>query len=265
MEADGSDPRRLSPAGVADYSPAWSPRGDLIACASGSGEAGKTDLYVMAPDGTGRRLVVEDGGWPCFAADGRSLFFHSQRGGKWAVWKVGIDGSGLERVTPTGVDAYCPSASADGRRLVASVDRGGHRQIALIDLASGRGDGPDRRGDRPLEPRDHARRAVRRLPQGEPRLHHAERRTWGAPPGNDLRLLRLAGAFPAFSPDGRKVALTGGNFARLDVMNVDGSARKTLHSGDSRALFSLSWSHTATGSPSPRGRSSRARAGRSTS
>ena len=55
--------------------------------------------------------------------------------------------------------------------------------------------------------------------------------------------MRLAGAFPAFSPDGRQVALTGGNFARLDVMNIDGSARKTLHAGDSRALFSLSWSH----------------------
>jgi Tol biopolymer transport system component len=58
-----------------------------------------------------------------------------------------------------------------------------------------------------------------------------------------LTLLRLAGAFPAFSPDGRRVALTGGSFARLDVMNLDGTGRKTLHQGSTRALFSVSWAH----------------------
>ena len=51
MNADGSGVQRLSPPGVADYSPAWSPRGDLIAFASGSGKIGGTDLFVMQPDG----------------------------------------------------------------------------------------------------------------------------------------------------------------------------------------------------------------------
>ena len=46
---------------------------------------------------------------------------------------------------------------------------------------------------------------------------------WAAPPATELRLFRLAGAFPAFAPDGRRLALTGGSFAQLDVMNVDGS------------------------------------------
>lgn len=243
MGADGTDPRRVSPTGVADYSPAWSPRGDLIACASGSGEAGGTELIVMAPDGSGRRRVVEDGGWPCFAADGRTLFFHGRRDGKWAVWRVGVDGKGLERITPTGVDAYCPAASADGRRLVATVDRGGHRQIVLIDLAT------SKVTDLTDEETDHWNPAITAdgrsvaFHKASPGTAAPNVEPWGAPPGTGLRLLRLAGAFPAFSPDGAKVALTGGNFARLDVMNVDGSARKTIHSGDARALFSLSWAH----------------------
>src|SRR5262249_22205060 len=128
MGADGTGPVCITPAGEADYSPAWSPCGDLIAVASGSGEAGGTDLFVMAPDGGGRHRVTPDGGWPAFAADGRSLFFHTKRGGKWGVWRVNLGGSGLERVTPTDVDAYTPTATADGKRLVAAVDRGGHRQ-----------------------------------------------------------------------------------------------------------------------------------------
>ena len=131
-----SEVRRLSPAGVADYSPAWSPKGDLIACASGSGQAGGTDIVVMAPDGSGRRLVVKDGGWPAFAADGRWLFFHGKRQGRWGVWRVGLDGSGLERITPPDVDAFTPRAAGDGSKLAVAVSRDDHRQIALVDLSS---------------------------------------------------------------------------------------------------------------------------------
>jgi TolB protein len=86
MNADGSWVKRLSPAGAGDFSPAWSPKGDLIAFASGSGKAGSTDLFVMRSDGSGRRIVVNNGGWPSFTADGQSLFFHSLRqGGRWGV------------------------------------------------------------------------------------------------------------------------------------------------------------------------------------
>ncbi|MBX6316552.1 MAG: PD40 domain-containing protein, partial [Isosphaeraceae bacterium] len=134
MDADGSNVRRLSPREAADYSPAWSPRGDLIACASGSGQAGQTDLVVLAPDGSGRRRVVADGGWPAFSADGQALFFHSKRDGRWGIWRVGLDGSEPERITPPDIEAYTPCASADGRWLAAAVRRGEHRQIVRIDL-----------------------------------------------------------------------------------------------------------------------------------
>jgi Tol biopolymer transport system component len=156
---------------------------------------------------------------------------------------VGLDGSGLERVTPPDVEAYTPSASTDGRRLVAAVQRGGRRQIALIELAS--------RSLTPLtdDETDHWNPAI--APDGRSVVYHKVApdasapnvEPWGAPPGTSLRLLRLAGAFPAFSPDARRVALTGGSFGRLDVMNVDGSSRKSLLTGSSRALFSVSWAH----------------------
>jgi Tol biopolymer transport system component len=236
-------PRRLTPAGSVDYSPAWSPGGDLIAVASGSGQTGATDLFVMSPDGHDRRRVVANGGWPAFAADGRSLFFHSKRDGKWGIWRVALDGSDLQRITPPDVDAYTPSVSADGKRLAAAVSRGGKRQIALIDLASGAF------GDLTDIATDHWNPTI--APDGRSVVYHMTTpdaptpnvEDWGAPPGSRLRLLRLAGAFPAFAPDGRRVALTGGSFARLDVMNLDGTGRQTLHSGATRALFSISWAH----------------------
>jgi Tol biopolymer transport system component len=244
MNADGNNVRRLTPADTADYSPAWSPKGDLLAVASGSGRTGGTDLYVMKPDGSKRRLVIKDGGWPCFSSDGASLYFHGRRGGKWAVWRVGVDGTGLERVTPAGVEAYTPRASADGRWLVVAVQRGGRRQIEHIDLKTGKGTTLTS-GDA-----DHWNPAI--SADGRHIVYHkvtpglvtpnVER--WGTPPGTALMLVRLAGAFPAFSPDGKRLALTGGSFAKLDVMNLDGTGRKTVHTAKHRGLFSTTWAHT---------------------
>src|SRR5262245_18902311 len=153
---------------------------------------------------------------------------------------VSGDGSGLERITPPDVDAFTPSASGDGSRLAVAVSRNDHRQIGLVDLSH-----------RALtvltdEPSDHWNPTI--SPDGRLIAYHRSTpgmavpnvEPWGAPPETDLRLFRLAGAFPAFAPDGRRLALTGCSFAQLDVMNVDGSGRRTLHKGLRRGLFSTS-------------------------
>lgn len=243
MNADGSGVRRLSGAGAADYSPTWSPRGDLLAFASGSGAAGGTDLFVMKPDGTGRRRVVANGGWPAFTADGAGLYFHSSRKDGWGIWRVRLDGSGLARVTPPGTEAFTPRTSADGKWLVAAVRRDGHRQVALVDEKTSAIKIITK------EPLGHWNPSV--SPDGRYVVYHRAGRgvtvpnveLWGAPPGTGLRLLRLAGAFPAFSPDGKRIALTGGGFGSLDVMNSDGSGRRTLYPARPRTLFSTSWAH----------------------
>lgn len=244
MNADGSGVQRLSPADTADYSPAWSPGGEWIAFASGSGRAGGSDLFVMKPDGSGRRLVVRDAGWPSFAGDGRSLFFHSQRQGKWGIWRVLQDGSGLERITPPDTEAYTPRASLDGKWLVAAVLRGEHRQIELMDLST--------RKLIPLtnEPMDHLNPSIS-ADSGQVVYHMAspgfttpDVEVWGAPPSTGLKMLRLAGSFPAFSPDGRRFALVGGSLAQLDVMGLGGTDRSTIFTGGNRGVFSTSWSQT---------------------
>jgi Tol biopolymer transport system component len=243
IHVDGGAVERVSPKDAADYSPAWSPRGDLIACASGSGVPGGTDLYVMQPDGGGRRLVVKNGGWPAFAADGGSLFFHRKTGDNWGIWRVMLDGSGPQRVTPEEAEAFTPRTSPDGKWLVVAVERGGHRQIERFELAT--------KLFTPVtsEPVDHWNPSI--SADGQVLYHRAaaeylvpNAELWGSPPGHAFAMLRIAGAFPAISPDGRRVALTAGNFARLDVMNIDGSDRRNIFAADPRNLFSLSWAHT---------------------
>jgi Tol biopolymer transport system component len=241
MNANGTDVRRLSGT-AADYSPVWSPQGDLIAFASGSGDTGGADLYVIHPDGTGRRKVIDNAGWPAFSADGQSLFFHSRRKDKWGIWKVALDGTGLEQISPVGVDAHTPATATAGNYLVYTVQRAGHRQIELCDLATGKRRMLTKGNTDHWNPSISADGKWLVYHQQSPGASRANVERWGAPPGSRLQLLRLAGAFPAFSPDHKRIALTGGRFASVDVMNVDGTQRKTLYTTKARGLFSLSWS-----------------------
>jgi Tol biopolymer transport system component len=228
---------------ASDYSPAWSPKENWIAFASGSGRAGGTDLYVMKPDGTGRRLITTNGGWPSFAADGQSLYFHRLRQSKWGIWRVNLDGSGLEQISPAGIDAFTPRASADGKRLVAVLRRDTHRQIEVLDLATKEWSALT------TEATDHwnpsispdGRRVVYQKSTSNFTVPNVE--LWGTPTGTDLKLVRVAGSFPALSPDGQRLALVANNFTRLDVMNLHGAQRKTLYTGKHRGVFSVSWTH----------------------
>jgi Tol biopolymer transport system component len=243
MNADGSHVRRLTTNDVADYSPSWSPKSDQIAVASGSGRAGGTDLYVMNHDGKDRRRVVENGGWPSFSGDGKALYYHRQEGGKWGIWRVNLDGTGLKRITPPEIEAFTPRVSANGKWLVCAVRHGSHRQIERIDLQTGK---------RTLltdETTDHWNPAI--SSDGRLVIYHKSTagfvtpnvERWSTPPGTNLTILRVAGAFPAFSPDAKRLALTGGSFAQLDVMNLDGTGRKKIFTGSHRGLFSTSWAH----------------------
>ena len=243
MDGDGTHVLRLSPSGAADYSPAWSPREDLIAFASGSGRTGHSDIYVMNADGRGRRLLIENGGWPTFIADGRAIAFHSRRGGDgWDVWRINLDGSDLRRLA---LQASMPRAAGKGRKLALVVHRGNTQQIAILDTYTAQLDVITE------DDTDHWNPAI--TAEGQRVVYHKKTmgsvtpnvELWGRAPNTRLDLLRIAGAFPAFSPDGLRLALTALSFGRIDVMNTDGSGRKTIFQGQRRSLFGMSWSEPA--------------------
>jgi Tol biopolymer transport system component len=239
MNADGSELKRLSPAGVTDYSPAWSPSKDHIAfVAHGQG------ICVMRPDGSGRRLVVKDGGWPTFAGNGEWLYFHRQQ----AIWQVRLDGSGLKRLTPAGSEVCTPAGSAAPDRLAVAVLRANGRQIELLDLKTGQLTAVTRDATDHWNPSlspDGNRVYYHKITPGQtgPRVE-----LWGTPPGSGLRMLRIIdGMFPSYSPDGKRIAFIDGIFApgrhSIAVMNADGTDHKRIWTGRTD-LFSLSWAHS---------------------
>ncbi len=85
-------------------------------------QAGRDWAIVLAqPDGSQTRTVV--GGFrlspePALSPDASSVVFSSRTGGRSSVQTIKADGTGRRRLSPPGIDAYSPSWSPDGRRIV---------------------------------------------------------------------------------------------------------------------------------------------------
>jgi TolB protein len=112
MNYDGSNQRRVSFGGGNYASPAWSPRGDLIAFTRIGGGAFR--IGVMSPSGGGERLLTnawQDEG-PSWAPNGQFVMFHrtTQGSGNAALYAVNING-GQPRRMPTPVGGSDPSWS----------------------------------------------------------------------------------------------------------------------------------------------------------
>jgi Tol biopolymer transport system component len=71
---------------------------------------------------------------PSWAPDGRTIAFESNRDGEAAVYTVRPDGSGLKRLTPSGVLGEQPNWSTDGRFLVYTLILDSVRQLHRMTL-----------------------------------------------------------------------------------------------------------------------------------
>ena len=99
------------------YNPTFSPDGTQIAYFDGGGDWGHS-LRVMNADGSGVRILFDQAPEEvghvynlAWSPDGSRLAFSAQEGG---IWIVGVDGSGLTKVIPDGVNVYW---SPDGSRI----------------------------------------------------------------------------------------------------------------------------------------------------
>jgi TolB protein len=113
MNADGSNPHRIS-FGKGSYgTPVWSPRGDLIAFTRRN--AGLFAIGVIRPDGSGERILTEGfhNEGPTWAPNGRVImFFRNTPGanGGPQLWTIDLTGYGELRV-PTPAFASDPAWS----------------------------------------------------------------------------------------------------------------------------------------------------------
>jgi TolB protein len=120
--------------------PAFSPDGRKLAITL-SGSSGNPDIYVLDLATQGLTRITEDlaidteAAW---SADGRFLFFTSDRAGGPQVYRVAAQGGEQARRLTFGVPyAARPRVSPDGSQLAMVVRDGSGYHIAVQDLASG--------------------------------------------------------------------------------------------------------------------------------
>ena len=191
MNADGSDPTRLTNHPAADTYPAWSPLGDRIAFVSDrdgdEGADGNGEIYLINADGTAlTRLTDNDvtDSSPRWTPDGRQLVFHSTRETGRASFTMNADGTDVRRIVPDDWVAISPSVSPDGTMVV--VERDSRHRVGLR-----RTNESARRAqiwivalDGSMRETDHRHRRLQRLPGLVARRHPDRLRFESVEPGS---------------------------------------------------------------------------------
>jgi Tol biopolymer transport system component len=254
--------RRLTPTGVADFSPAVTPSGTWTAVASygaegwdGDVEELSTDIYVfLTRDGTQRVKVVEHGGWPCWVDDS-TLYFHRRGSDKWwSIYRATLPSEGpvstesvvVERVTPPGLHAFTPATSPGNENFIAVATRrpsSKFRHIELFDLVKNefkeltRHVSPQTHHFNPFISPDSTRVGYHKC-RGESNERKSTQLLLEnlRSPVTDLSLFRIDGSFPSFSPADDRIAFV--DFPGVYVVNRDGSNRRQIYP---ESAFSTVW------------------------
>jgi Tol biopolymer transport system component len=218
-DADGSNPQQLTQGpGRAQGSPAWSPDGRRIAFDSFAADDARLHIWMIdAEGGTPRRLTTQTGDEmvPTWSHDGRWIYFSSNQGTGYGIWRVSANGGTPEPVN-RGASGPFACESADGRTLLfqpkdadsplmaMSLTSGGVRELVPCVRDSAFGVGPQGVYYVPCDPSD------------EPSVHVMNLET-----ERDQRLGTLEGLRPrplglAVSPDGKTIL-----YPRLTRENQD--------------------------------------------
>lgn len=141
-----------------------------------------------------RRLTVDPagGGDATISPDGRRFVTTSRRSGNWDLWVYDIAEGRWTQLTDDPADDFEGKWSPDGRQLAFTSTRGGGKDVWVLSLAGGR----------------------------SLRVDGAPRRLTSSPEEEE---------YPAWSPDGRQIAYSGGPWGARDfwlVPAAGGAPRK---------------------------------------
>lgn len=145
VDVNGMNMKQLTNAVGYEDQPAWSPAGGRIAYHHYEID-GRSDIWVMAPDGTGQVNLTADmpvtgfRSAPAWSRDGTRIAFSQLEttvaGSEASIWTMRADGTDKRKLTGTfgGFDAS-PTWSPDGQNIAfARYYNGGDRDITLVDV-----------------------------------------------------------------------------------------------------------------------------------
>jgi TolB protein len=120
--------------------PAWSPDGRTLALTLSRDGGSQLNLLDLSVVGSEPRRIAQSSSIdtePAFTADGRIIYFVSDRGGSPQIYRVPVAGGSPERVTFNGTYNISPALSPDGRWLAYISRVNGAFKLHVMELASG--------------------------------------------------------------------------------------------------------------------------------
>ncbi len=120
--------------------PAWSPDGKTLALTLSRDGGSQLNLLDVTAAGSQPRRIAQSSSIdtePVFTADGKTIYFVSDRGGSPQIYRVPVAGGNPERVTFTGTYNISPALSPDGRWLAYVSRVSGAFKLHVMSLSSG--------------------------------------------------------------------------------------------------------------------------------
>jgi TolB protein len=133
INADGSNPRRLTDHEALDGGPTWSPDGSQIAFCSA--RDGNMEIYVMDASGGNLRRLTDNPAAdmePAWSPDGRQIVFTSDRDGIAELYVINADGSDPQRLTNNAVVDASPAWSPVSGEIVFTSRPAQSSELFLI-------------------------------------------------------------------------------------------------------------------------------------
>jgi TolB protein len=245
MDYDGANVQFLTDSEALVLAPRFSPSGDRVLYTSY--ETGRPQIYVLDVASVSRVALDTSGGnmtfAPRFSPDGQSVVFSLEQGGNTDVYTVGLDGSGMRRLTDSPSIETAPSFSPDGSRVVFESDRSGTQQLYVMSATGGEATrisfGPGRYGTPVWSPRGDL---IAFTKQNAGRFHIGVMRT----DGSEERLLTASflDEGPTWSPNGRVIMFTResqGESGAPALYSVDISGRNLRRVATPSAASDPAW------------------------
>ena len=242
MDADGSNPRRITNNSATDQGASISPDGSRIVFKSNR-YGGKNEIYTMTADGSNVTRLTTNAAdvWnPAWSPDGRRIAFESNRDGNSEIYVMDADGSNQTRLTDNSARDNSATWSPDGRRIAFASNRNGegNDEIYVMDA-----DGSNQtrltnnssRDEMPAWSLVGGKIAFVSNREGNNDIYVMDEDG-----SNQTRLTNYPAADhnPTWSPDGKRLAFDSSY--DIYVMNADGSNAQRL--SNSRDLdFHPSW------------------------
>lgn len=134
---EAGEPRHILGSGGGE--PAWAPGDEWIAfTASTDDEGRRSGIFLVRPDGSDRRQVVESGWSPSWSPDGSRLAYIDRHGEFDALFIADAASGDIRRVHDGGFSSYAVTWSPDGSLIAFFTFRNSVGAVVVVEVGTGR-------------------------------------------------------------------------------------------------------------------------------